>query len=298
MIMRAGKGRCLYLAPLFDSRSGRGYGRFPTLADAVVNGLGHAPPFVRQGADTYFDPGYRTGVSPDSLAHLWRTWGIRTVHAAAWYTYEDPPFDYDALIRSCHRHGILVYAWLEWPYVGRGFWNEHPEWRQKTATLKDAHFDFLHLMDLQNPDCMRRALADLDSLLSFEWDGVDVAEFTLTGAGKQGLEGPSRPDWFTGFTDYCRAEFRSLNGFDPLQLFDRGSAHSWRRSPADLQSFYRYRKEVNNSTQHRLFAALAQRRQEGGRPWEFILTIVDNSLHPEFDDLIGFDMSTTVALLR
>jgi hypothetical protein len=220
------------------------------------------------------------------------------VHAAAWYTYSDPAYDYRALVDACHRNGILVYAWLEWPYVGKGFWDTHPEWRQKNALLKDAHFDFLYLMDLRNPDCMKSALADLDSLLTLNWDGVDVAEFTLTGAGKHGLQGPARPDWFTGFTSYCREEFKKEQGFDPLTFFDRQSPHYWKIDTAGLEAFYRYRIEVNTSTQHRLFTELDRINRDHGKSRELILTIVDNSLHPEFDDLLGFDMNRTLNLLK
>ncbi len=297
VVIRLGRGRCLYLAPLLDERSGLGYSRFPTLPNAIVNTLGR-PLFRRQAAESYFDPAYRTDQSPDSLATIWKQWGIRAIHAAAWDAYEDPPYDYRKLIDACHRNRILVYAWLEWPYVGRGFWNSHPEWRQKNALRNDAHIDFLYLMDLQNPACMRRALADLDSLLAMEWDGINVAEFTLTGATAQGLKGPARPEWFTGFTDYCREEFRREEGFDPLELFDRRSARYWRANRQALEAFYRYRRQVNVSTQHTLFSELHRLNRERGAPWELILTIADNSLHPEFGDLLGFDERQTVALLN
>jgi hypothetical protein len=298
IVMQVGRGRCLFLAPLLDPKSGRGFSRFPTLPDAIVKVLGCPPLLLRRGADAYFDPGFRENESLDSIARLWKHWGIRTVHAAAWHSYDDPPFDYRPLVEACHRNGILVYAWLEWPYIGIGFWDDHPEWRQKTALLKDAKFDFLYLMDLQNPACMSKALEELDSLLSLEWDGIDVAEFTLTGAGKQGLKGPVRPGWFTGFTDYCRAEFKSQEGFDPLELFNHRSSHYWRNKESGLEAFYRYRSQVNISTQHRLFSELDRINREQSRSWELILTIVDNSTHPEFDNLLGFDMDQTLALVK
>lgn len=298
ILVQVGKGRCLFLAPLFDPKSARGYGRFATLPDAIVKGLGRIPLLFRRAADAYFDAGYRAGQSPDSLAATWQRWGIRIVHAASWYTYDDPPYDYKALVDACHRNGILVYAWLEWPYIGKGFWAKHPEWRQKNGLLKDAQFDFLYLMDLQNPDCMNRALKDLDSLLTLDWDGIDAAEFTLTGAGSHGLAGPARPDWFTGFTDYCRKEFKREQGFDPVELFNRESLHYWKIDSAGLQAFYRYRTQVNASTQTRLFDELDRINKAQKRFWELILTIVDNSLHPEFNDLLGFDMNRTLSLLK
>jgi hypothetical protein len=43
---------------------------------------------------------------------------------------------------------------------------------------------------------------------------------------------------------------------------------------------------------------LAQLKKTGMRDWEFIHTIVDNTLHPEFDRLLGFDLNATLALLK
>jgi len=298
IIRRAGRGRALYLAPHFDPRTDKGYGRFASLPSVIVRGLGRAPSLVRRGADAYFDAGYRTGVSPDSLATLWFGWGIRAVHAAAWYSYAIPAYDYKALIDALHRKGILIYAWLEWPYVGRTFWDQHPEWRQKNALLEDAHLDFLYLMDLQNPDCMKQALLDLEALLSLDWDGIDVAEFTLTGAGSQALAGPARPDYFVGFTDHSRREFAKREGFDPLELVDPASRHFWRKDSVGLKSFYRYRTEVNRETQQKLFWELRRIERKQRKSWELILTIVDNSLHPEFDDLLGFSMEQTVSMTK
>ncbi len=298
VILQVGRGRCLYLSPRFDSRSAHGYGRFPTLPTVIVEGLGCKPRLTRRAAEAYFDAGYRVGISPDSLAAAWRRWGIRIVHAAAWYTYSRPAYDYRALITACHRNGILVYAWLEWPYIGRGFWDAHPEWRQKNGLLQDAQFDFLYLMDIRNPACMKRAISDLDSLLTLDWDGVNVAEFTITGAGKEGLEGPKRPDWFVGFTDYCRTEFKRESGFDPIELFDSSSPHYWQRDTAGLSAFFQYRIRVNIATQHELFEELHRIRMKGRRQWELMVTIVDNSLHPEFGNLLGFDMPQTVDLVK
>ena len=293
-ILRRGKGRCLFTAPLVEATSGDGYTRFPSLPHAITEGLGLCPLFSRRAAETYFDPGYRFGAAPDSLARMWRAWGIRAVHVAAWYASSTPPFDYRALLDALHGEGILAYAWLEWPYVGRGFWDRHPGWRQKNALLQDAHLDFLFLMDLQNPACMALALDELEALLQLDWDGVDVAEFTLTGAGREALEGPAVPADFTGFTDTGRRGFALKEGFDPIELFDPGSRHYWKADTAGLGKFYRYRTAVNVATEHALFTRL--RSISAGRR-ELMLTIVDNAQHPEFDNLLGFSMNETVLLL-
>ncbi len=86
----------------------------------------------------------------------------RALHVAAWhYCERDPQGDeyLRNLIEACHRHGILVYAWLELPHVSEKFWDDHPEWREKTALLQDAQLDWRKLMNLTNPRPRSRAVA-------------------------------------------------------------------------------------------------------------------------------------------
>jgi len=296
--LRLGQGRCLILAPLFDPISGSGYSRFPTLPNAIVGELHCRPTFRRNALDVYFDAGYRYNLPIEKLAPLWREWGIRAVHAAAWYQSNTPPYDYRRLIDAAHKNGIVVYAWLEWPHIGPGFWRQHPEWRQKNALLQDARLDFLHLMDLQNPDCLNAALNDLSDLLKEDWDGIDIAEFTITGAGGEALAGPARPDYFVPFTPSAIAEFRTISGFDSRELEDSTSRHFWKRDPAALDQFYRYRTSVNNRLLRLVIGYVSKLKKEGRRDWELIHTIVDNSLHPEFDYLLGFDQQATLQLLN
>ena len=296
--IQMGRGKCIVLAPLFDPVSGQGYSRFPTISNTIARFLGCAPMLKRSAVDTYFDPGYRFATPVESLAARWRSWGIKAIHAAAWYDADPVPYDYKRLIEAAHKNGILVYAWLEWPHLGRGFWNSHPEWRQKNALLQDAKLDFLHLMDLQNPDCLHAAFQNLTRLLQDDWDGVDIAEFTITGAGGEALKGPTRPDYFVPFTPSAIAEFKRLAGFDPLELVDPSSGHFWKRDSAALDQFYRYRTSVNNRLLRQVVNFLETIRKKDKRDWELIHTIVDNSLHPEFDYLLGFDQRSTLSLIR
>jgi hypothetical protein len=293
-----GKGRFIVLAPYLDAVSGRGYSRFPTMVNAIARELGCWSPFRRRGVDAYFDPGYRFGKSIEDLAARWRQWGIRAVHAAAWYYNSIPPYDYKRLIDAAHSNGILVYAWLEWPHVGQGFWDLHPEWRQKNALHQDAKLDWLDLMDLQNPDCMNAALKDLSRQLELDWDGIDIAEFTITGAGGEALQGPSRPDYFTSFGTPMRTEFARAGGFDPLELENPNSEHFWKRDSVGLGKFFEYRRTVNNRLLRQVVGHLAELKKTGKRDWELIHTIVDNTLHPEFDRLLGFDLNATLSLLK
>jgi hypothetical protein len=106
-------------------------------------------------------------------------------------------------------------------------------------------------MDLQNPGCMNAALNDLSRQLQLDWDGIDIAEFTITGAGGEALEGPERPDYFTSFGTPMRAEFAKVGGFDPLELENPASEHFWKRDSAGLEKFYEYRQTVNNRVHRR-----------------------------------------------
>jgi len=295
---RFGKGECLYFAPLFDPISAKGFARFVNLPYFIIHVLHRHPLFRRQGADVYFDPGFRFNVPIDTLANRWRQSGIRAIHAAAWYFYNQTPYDYAWLIKAAHQNGILVYAWLEWPYVGKKFWDLHPEWRQKNAVLQDAHLDFLYLMDFQNPLCLQAAMDDLSLLLENDWDGIDIAEFSMTGVSSEALKGPHNPECFTGFTPTARTDFKKLHGFDQIELFDITSRHYWKKDSAALNTFYRYRVEVNNILLNHVIHAIDSLNTVRKRNWEIILTIADNSLHPEFNQLLGFDMHSTLELLR
>ncbi len=104
----------------------------------------------------FFDGAYRSRVDLDYFAERWRKAGIGALHVAGWHYYEQNPESDEylrRLIEACHRKAILVYVWLELPHVSEKFWDEHPEWREKTAILQDAQLDWRKLMNLNNPDC-------------------------------------------------------------------------------------------------------------------------------------------------
>ena len=147
---------------------------------------------------------------------------LAAIHAAAWHFYEPDPAR-DAYLRNlidaCHRHGILVYVWLELPHVSDKFWEDHPPWREKTAILQDAHLDWRKLINLADPDCSRSVEAGVAALLRrFDWDGVNLAELYF-----ESIYGAQDPQRFTPMNDTIRAAFREQAGFDPLELFRRDS---------------------------------------------------------------------------
>ena len=298
ILKNSGKGMFLFLSALFDPLSGEGYSRFPNLPNLVVKEMHCTPLFQRRGIDAYFDPAYRYNMPVKKLVSIWKSWGIKAIHAAAWNYYDSPSYDYKLLISEAHKQGILVYAWLEWPYIGKSFWDKHPEWRGKNALLKDAQLDFLSLMDLQNPACMNKALNDLSGLLKDDWDGIDIAEFSITGGVAGALEGPNDPTYFTGFNTIARKEFKSLYGFDQAELFNKSSEHFWKKDSIGLDKFYKYRVQVNNRLLRQIVVSLDSIKVFDKRDWELIFTVLDNSLHPEFDRLLGFDLPNTLKLAK
>ncbi len=284
-----GQGRFLYFAPLYDPLTGGGYGRFPGLPYLLISEFHVRPMLKRRGADAYFDPGYRNNISIERLVPLWRRSGIRAVHAAAWHFYDKYSYDYARLIRVAHQNGILVYAWLEWPHISDHFWNRHPEWREKTARLSDAHVGWRFLMNLQNPQCLKAALDDLKSfLLANDWDGVDVAELTFES------QGPEHPESFTPFSAQARAGFQKQSGFDPVELFDVSSPHHWAKDGAGLKAFYDYRRAENRRLLGAVLGAVDEVSRGQGHPWETIVTLIDVFSHPDLSDELGIDGPGTI----
>jgi hypothetical protein len=289
-----GVGHYLYFAPLFDPISGQGYGRFPDLPHILINEFRFNPLLRGREAEAYFDPGYRQAVSIEVLAKMWRRYGIRTIHAAAWTFYDKYVYDYARLVRVAHQNGILVYAWFEWPEISQRFWERHPNWREKTALLTDAHVDWRFLMNLQDPACLKAVLADVKELLgAYDWDGVDVGELTF-----ESLAGPESPSTFSPFNKQAREEFKRLRGFDPVDLFNSASPHFWENSAEDLEAFYQYRQDVNTRLLKTFLAALDQQRQSQRRPWEIVVTVLDVLQHPLLGKNLGIDFPATLALLN
>ena len=143
-----------------------GYERFPYLLQALCD-LGLEPPFRSSRLWAFFDSAYRSRVDLDYFAARWRKAGIAALHVAAWHFYERDA-EQDAylkkLIAACHREGILVYAWLELPHVSEEFWDDHPEWREKTAVLQDAQLDWRKLMNLGQSRLLPRGLGGRGSV--------------------------------------------------------------------------------------------------------------------------------------
>jgi hypothetical protein len=283
---RRGAGGVLWLAV---SPGERGYERFPFVFQALME-IGLRPSFSSRRLWAFFDAAYRRDADVDQLAHDWRQTGIAALHVGAWDFFE-PDADSDRylqkLIAACHRERILVYAWLELPHVSVAFWNKHPEWREKTAKLKDAHVDWRQLMNLANPDCQNAVLDGVHELLErFDWDGVNFAELYF-----DGTEGIAEPKEFTPLNDDVRREVRQRYGFDPIELFQNQP-----RDIEKLRTFLNYRADLVARLQETWIAALEKMRAEKPN-LDLVLTHVDDRFDTKMHDAIGADAARALKLL-
>jgi hypothetical protein len=284
--VRRGAGAALWLAaPPGD----RGYERFPYLLQALCD-LGMAPPFRSARLWAFFDSAYRLRVDPDYFAVRWRKSGIAALHVAGWQYFE-PDRERDEyltkLIQACHREGILVYAWLELPHVSDRFWQEHPEWREKTGLLQDAQLDWRKLMNLANRDCFRAVSAGVGELAArFDWDGVNLAELYF-----ESLEGIANPSRFTPFNADVRAEFRGRYGFDPVDIFGP------RKDDASRRLFLDFRSDLARRMQEEWLDRLEALRRE--KPdLDIVLTHIDDRLDAGMKDALGADAARVLPLME
>ena len=283
--LRSGAGTLLWVAA---NPGTIGYERFPYLMQALCD-LGVEPAFRSSKLWAFFDYSYRTRADPDYLAARWRKAGIAALHVASWHFYDaDPARDeyLKQLVEACHRHGVLVYAWVELPHVSEKFWKDHPQWREKTAVLQDAQLDWRKLMNLQNPDCAADIRAGLKQMMQrFDWDGVNLAELYF-----ESLEGAGNPARFTPMNDDVRAAFRTQAGWDPVELW---KSHT---DAASLRQFLDFRAGLARHMQEDWLGTVESFRQF--RPdLDVVLTHVDDRFDTGMKDSIGADAARVLPLL-
>jgi hypothetical protein len=284
--LHRGSGAVLWIAA---SPGKEGYERFPYLLEALHD-LGMQPPFQSQRLWAFFDGSYRSRVDLDYFAQRWRKAGIAALHVAGWHYYEQNAESDEylrRLIDACHKQAILVYVWLELPHVSEKFWDSHPGWREKTAILQDAQLDWRKLMNLNNPECAAAVSEGVKQLMNrFDWDGVNLAELYF-----ESLEGVANPARFTPMNQNVRDEFRGLDGFDPIELFQSSKPDNTR-----LRSFLDYRADLARRQQEKWIGEIETIRTS--KPdLDFVLTHVDDRFDTRMHDLIGADAARVLPLL-
>lgn len=287
------RGKILFLGARFDPYSPYGYSRFPFFPHYLKNSLGIPFNVRRNNLEFYFDPGLHQNTSWEKLVKRWKESGVRIVYLAAWHFYPGYRFDYGYFIQLCHDHGIAVYAWFEFPQVSPLFWEQHPEWREKTATGDDAKPHWRLLMNLANKQAREAAGMFMNRLLtSYDWDGVNLAELNF-----DTNEGAEDPEKFTPMNPDVRKDFKEKEGFDPLKLFDVSSGYYWRANPAAFEKFLSFRREVITSLHVYFLEIIETVRKQKERDMEVIVTCMDSLFHPETVEESGIDTHDILSLM-
>lgn len=288
-----GRGRVLFLAVPLDDLGPFGVNRYAFYPHYLRNSL-DVPFHVRRSqVEYYFDPGQRPFAGWEKLVKQWRAAGVKTVYLAAWHFYREWSFDYKYFLRLCHAHGLAVYAWFEFPQVTPLMWEEHPEWREKTATGADGLCHWRLQMNLFNPAALEEARAHLRRVLTeYDWDGVNLAELNFD--TNRGAEDPSK---FVPLNADVRRAFKKEAGFDPLEFFDPASPRHHRAAPREWESFLRFRTRITAGWHEFFLEEIESVRRAEGRDMEVIVTAMDSLLHPEIIEDCGLDTQDVLALM-
>ncbi len=281
-----GKGKVIYFSILYDDVSSAGYGRFNDLPMMIRFTFGLPTISTPKQLEAYFDPGEHLKESVDKTLARLQVIGVRAIHVGAWYDDGPAPYNYKALIEGAQARGIFVYAWFEWPHVSQTFWDENPGCREKTAALEDAHVDWRLLMNLQNPDCRKKAVGEAEKTLSrYKWDGVDVAEIYF-----EPVDGFKSPQTFTPLNDDVRKQFQSEHHVDPITLFQPGA------DKASADGFLVFRKRLSSELIEYFLKNIRKLDRRDHRHWEILLTLIDVSQSQQLADNIAIDLHAQLAL--
>ncbi len=288
-----GAGHYVYLAAPLDDRTTDGTSHYPYFPRYIVETFGVNTALRSPRLEVFFDPSYRSSADWDRLAVQWRKSGIRTVYAAAWIFTSQWKFPYGDFIKACHRNGIAVYAWFWLPQVSLKFWNDHPEWREKTASGDDGKVVWRYLMNLQNPACYRAAMDWVKGLLNqYQWDGVNISELNFDYNAKD----PFDPKSFVPMNNDVRADFRKRAGFDPIQLFRPTSERYWKYDHASFEKFMRYRESLVIDMHRKVLTELEPIRR--AKNFEVIVNTIDSLHSKDVRPGTGLDSRRLVGLMK
>ncbi len=287
-----GTGKYLYFSTFFDPETKNGFGRFPYFIDLLKRQFNLVPTIRRNVVEIYFEPGDREDISIEDLVKIWRNNGVRRIYVSAWHFYETYTYDYERLISLAHQNAMLVYAWTELPHVSEKFWLEHPEWREKTATGRDAQVDWRRNMALDIPECKRAVFEELHEILTkYDWDGINFAELYY-----ESPKGYEQPENFTPLNKVIRDVFKKEYGFDPLSLFDPNTPYFWKKNSNAVDKFYDFRERQIVRLHEEFLNYLYSLKEQNNFDWEIIVTTVDNIFSPEVGKNTGVNTSRILEL--
>ncbi|MBF4694620.1 stalk domain-containing protein [Fusibacter ferrireducens] len=268
------------------------YYRIPFMMQIVSKTFALDFSIKRDQMIVYMDWGYYYDQDPEQLAQQFKKAGISEVHLSAWYEIDKTKTFYDKFINACNGQGILVYAWFEFPMVTEQFWHDHPEWREKTGTLEDAHVSWRYLMAMENPACMDAIKAYVkDYLGAFNWDGVDIAELYF-----ESPDGFKFPETFTPLSDDVRSAFKAKTGVDPIELFDASSPYHHSKSDNAIKTqFLQYRRDLVTALNEEIISSV-KLLKKGGLPYSIYVTQIESIKDSKMYDNIGVDANAFIKL--
>ena len=236
-----GQGRFIYSAIPLEPQEGMVFQYLPFLAQAIVDELHVAPSLAADNLCVYVDAGGEPkSIRRWSVAQL-KSWSVREVHLGAFYGSESFQEFVPRFLAAAHQEGIAVYAWLEYPMVSQEFWDQHPQWREVTASGHRGHHGLAPHMALEDPACFQ-AVAELTRrlVLDYDWDGVDFAELYFE--GERGIF--KHPKDFTPMHPTFRKCSSSVTGWTRSRCSIRDSPHYGLRNPELRNDLKDYRVEL------------------------------------------------------
>ena len=289
-----GRGRFIYSAIPLEPRQGMVFQYLPFLAQAIVDELHVAPTLAADNLCAYVDVGGEPNMDPTVIVSQLKSWSVREVHFGAFYGSEMYQAFLPRFLAAAHREGISVYAWLEYPMVSQEFWDQHPQWREVTASGHKAVMDWRLHMALEDPACFQ-AVAELTRhlVLDYDWDGVDFAELYFEAS--RGIF--THPRDFTPMHPVFRETFKQRYGVDPLTIFDADSPNYGLRNAQLLSELEDYRVELVTDLTLKFLETLASCQVQ--KPYlRTTLTFLDALRDPTVTERYGVNPSQLLALQK
>lgn len=287
-----GKGRFIYSAIPLAPSQGSGYEYYPFIMEAVRDELKIKPVLSRYDSALYVDPGFHLNEKPSDMAERIKNWGFDQVNIGLWCSIEKNRTFIKTFIDECHKRGIKVYAWFEYPMVSIDFWNEHPEWREKTAKDTDAHIDWRYLMAMEDPKCLEAIKQYTKNILfNFDFDGADIAEIYFEPPGL----GFKSPETFTPMHPYFRKSFEKKYGYDPKNIFNPVSKYYWAANSKSKQELIDYRIEIVTNLHKEMLDLVQSVKKE--KPYlQTVVTFIDSLYDKDMKEHIGVDSAKLAQL--
>jgi hypothetical protein len=289
-----GQGRFIYSAIPLEPQEGMVFQFLPFLTQAIVDELHVGPSLGADNLCVYVDVGGEPKVDPAVVVAQLKSWSVREVHLGAFYGSESFAEFVPRFLAAAHQEGIAVYAWLEYPMVSQEFWDQHPQWREVTASGQRAIMDWRLHMALEDPSCFQ-AVAELTRrlVLDYDWDGVDFAELYFEGS--PGIF--KHPKDFTPMHPTFRRMFQQRYGVDPVDIFNPDSPDYGLRNPKLGRELQEYRVELITQLTQQFLETLAS--CQARRPYlQTTLTFIDALRDPTVTERFGVDPERLLALQK